>query len=541
MAELTQEQKASRLAEIDAILAERQASADAINELSPSGKELRMSDIDDELARRGISPPVQAPKLTPPEVYQRDKEFVELATDPNTQELGFSDIRSYQPQIAKNETIVGEGDNEHTFVDSMKELKRWEKAIQILGPIGDTFTIGEGIRATNSVKIANAKVGDFVNITPLGRFTDIGQRPVRVTPQLQTEANEFLEQWMTDLENTRNLTTGGKFARVLINAPEFLLEFWLTRGAYTAGKKSFEKVAVKALGDYAEHKTGKLAIRAASAGFGSLVRTGVNVPEVLSGASEKMTEGLMITDSGAYVFSNADKSPWSALASSFTDLYIENVTEIAGGKIGEGFSFAGKGIGEKFPILGKFTKELGEKWLSTNSGKTMADFLKLTQTKIGFDGVLQEMGEERLADVLRAATGKDEWSDVVPTMENMLIELGLFTTIGGANLAATKLFRKNAPRVKPITEKGQLVGVERLPDLTFEDIGRGEEVPLFDSYKNQALAEAENQQMMKFLNEAIAGKPKKPVSAGQPKAKEAGVRGPAKGYDRRTKAYPEND
>ena len=299
MAELTQEQIGKELSEIEGELENRQTESVRVDGLSSAGIDLELEAINSELMNRGVEVEPIEESLTPLQAYERDKEFVGLATDPKTAELDFNEIRAYQPQVAKNEVVVGEGDNEYGFIDVMKDLKRWDKAVQVLGPVGATFDIGRYGRAVNSMKIANAEVGDFVEISLLQPFSGKLGTPLQVTQDLQDEANDFLIQFAQDVENKQNLTMGGKFANLLVQAPSFLIEFFLTRGAFTAGKKGAEKTMTKVLGEVAEKGAGRAARRAAAAGFGTLVRTGVNVPRVFADAGVKLTEGITTTDSGA--------------------------------------------------------------------------------------------------------------------------------------------------------------------------------------------------------------------------------------------------
>ena len=114
------------------------------------------------------TPIVDPITLTPREEVEKSEQFVDLAMD--NPELEPIEVKQYQPEIAQNEVVVGEGENEYTFTDVMKDLKRWDKAVQVLGPIGATYDIGKSGRAVNSMKIANAKVGDYVEISLLQPF-----------------------------------------------------------------------------------------------------------------------------------------------------------------------------------------------------------------------------------------------------------------------------------------------------------------------------------------------------------------------------------
>ncbi|KKM89321.1 hypothetical protein LCGC14_1249870, partial [marine sediment metagenome] len=222
--------------------------------------------------------------------------------------------------------------------------------------------------------------------------------------------------------------------------------------------------ATKLLGRFAEKGASKLAIKVAAAGYGSALRTLVNVPRIMAGAAENMTEGIQITTDGAIVFSDAANNPFSAIARSIADLYVENLTEVAGPSLKKGVITIGAGIGKKFPAIPKFTQALAEKWISNGAAKgltrTLGGFLKASATKVGYDGILEEMGEEQLGRIIRGVTGLEDFETIIPKWEDILVEAGIFTIPGVTiSLAQTQLFRKDLP-TKPVEERLGLVGEE---------------------------------------------------------------------------------
>ena len=222
-----------------------------------------------------------------------------------------------------------------------------------------------------------------------------------------------------------------------------------------------------------------------------------------------MTKGIQVTDDGAIVFADSDVSPFSALARSFTDLYIENITEIAGPSIKKGVLAIGKGIGKKFPVIQKITQALSDKWIANRAGRTLSGFLEASATKVGYDGILEEMGEEQLGRIIRAVTGLEDLETIVPSWEDLLVEAGIFAVPGGVSLASTKIFRKGAP-IKPVEKRLGFVGEELLrPEqvpVTPELLQKDEMISLFESQKNVKLAEKEKAAALEFLENRIGKK-----------------------------------
>lgn len=506
MALSVDEQK--RLDEIDSILATRTEDV-----LAPAGVDIRLNQINEELARRGEPIEPSQPDIAPEEQFKIDEEIMALANNPKTAELDPEDFVNFRRDLTTDPDIIQKdiGIERQGFVDTFKEVKEISEVAKRLPFVGSIYKASRMTELMKQVRLINSgKVGtvSFRATFAGGSSVVIGTRGA--TKKEKEKATKFIIEWMEDLEKAQNKTTGGKFANVLLEMPSFIVEFILTGPLFKTGSAAAKVTATKLLGKMAEKGAGKLAIRAAGAGFGSLVRTAVNVPKIVAGAAERMTAGVQITDDGAVVFADAERNPWTAVTKSFVDLYIENLSEIAGGAIGEGavgtVKFVGK-LAKKFPFINKATEELAEAWIKNapkGITRTLSQFTSKATTKIGFNGILGEFSEERLGDIMRAATGLQEWEDVLVSKEEALIEVGVFSVFGGVNLASEKIFRKDAPTAEPITEN--IFRPEEGKKLNLSE--RLRNVPLFQSAKNRALADAEMAEATKFIKDRIGAKPK---------------------------------
>lgn len=475
--------------------------------LSGAGIEIEMNAINQSLMDDGLDPefPDVVPTLSPHDDLKSSEDFVKLADDERLADIVPSELKAYQQQLVDNETLIEPdiGIEEQGFVDMFVELKRLDKVAERLPFTGPFYKFGRMSRLATSVRIVNQNIGSSANVgffnPKAGTVGAFFNPSVLVTPEQKEYAMKDIEEWVVGLEKAASRTGGGKFADVLLDVPAFVIEFLLTGPIFKSGSAAGKQAATKILGSYADNAAGKLATRVAGAGFGTLARTSVNVPRILEGAASKMTEGIAVTDDGAIIFADAERNPWRALSSSFTDLYIENLTEIAGGEIGKGFKWVGHGIGSKFPVIGKFTQELGEKWVGNKFGRTMDDFFKVTQTKVGFHGVLEEFGEERLGDVLRVITGKQSAAEIIPDWEDMLIEAGVFTVIGGANLAANKIFRtQEAPKLH-IDETGMFRKTQQSPADTVD----ADKFKIFNDYQHAFVEATKGDNLIAKINEQV--------------------------------------
>ena len=446
LAELTPEQLDAR----DKALDNRLGEIATLGDLSPSGLDLREQELDARLDELNQPSDVTPETLSPEESFKRDADIIRIAeelpsSDPN-------DIDENIEALRVNAEVVNKIGFKEVFAK-----KDFFEALPFVGTLYKTQKIGKIIQAVG--RLSNVK--DF----PKRLFwEDDSQFIDRV---LQFKRDQILVgRWVEQLDEvqTRGLSIGGRIAQGIIELPAFMVEFLLTGPIFKTGSATAKTAATKILGRFADQGIGKLAVKVAGAGFGTLARTAVNVPRILSGAAERMTEGIQITDDGNAVFADAGLNPFSALARSFTDLYIENLSEISGPTLKKGVLAIGTGIGKKFPVLGKFTTALSEKWIANKAGRTLSGFLTASATKVGYDGILEEMGEERLGAILRAVTGLGTFGEIIPTWEDLLVEAGIFSVPGGVSLASTKIFR--ADQAVELIERD----LGKVTDVEFEEV-----------------------------------------------------------------------
>ena len=440
-----------------------------VSRLSPAGLELREQELIESLRKDGIDtlidlpPPVFDEK--PSDVIQRDESVLKLAQMPEFAIADPSDISLHLLRL-KEDLKARFGTSEPIgFVEALANTRIQEKP-SLVGPLYKFNRIADVFEAARNLTLSpDEKVWDI--LTPELHFVPSS----RFIPKIQVRQRRghdlaIVEAWLIELEEkqARGITVGGRIAEGITELPAFMVEFLATGLIFKIGSAGAKTAATKLLGRFAEKGASKLAIKAAAAGFGTALRTSVNIPRIMAGAAENMTEGIQITDDGAIVFADVDVNPFSALSRSFVDLYIENLTEIAGPSLKKGAITAGTGIGKKFPIIPKFTQALAEKWISGGATKgitrTLSGFLKASATKVGYDGILEEMGEEQLGRIIRGVTGLEDFDTIIPKWEDILVEAGIFSIPGVTiSLAQTKIFRKDLP-TEPIEKRLGLVGKE---------------------------------------------------------------------------------
>ncbi len=464
------------------------------------------------------TPLVRQPQtLTSLEAFEESGKQWDIAVKNN---ISLDDTRIHEHVLGKNVSVTREPPI--GFMESLKNTQVREK-IPFIGSLYTAQRIGLVIHAVrrlnneslyeqdferDAADLKAARQGDpFAIMRPWGPL-------VTDTKQARIDDIRRVEEWVVELEERqrRGITIGGRIAEGIVELPGFMVEFLLTGPFFKSASVTAKTAARKVLGRLADKGVGRLAVRVAGAGFGTLARTGVNIPRVLAGAAEQMSPDISVTPEGAMVFTEATTSPWSALARSFGDLYIENLTEVSGRAIGEAVAGASRLVGGKlakqFPKLSSYTEELAKSWLAKNPSKTISQFLKTTSTKVGYDGILEEMGEERLGSVLRAATGLGEWDDVVPSYEDLLVEAGIFSVIPVGIVISRQVPRvkKVVPGGEPIIMEGVVVRQALGKPVTTEDLIRNPTIwiSLFESEKNTKLSEEQNAAALEFIKERIS-------------------------------------
>jgi len=431
-----------------------------IGKLSPSGLTLveqelikRLEELDEELS--GLGDPADDPN-----VRFDAQRILENAMKDGTVPIGGDIPSDPSDVVAGGQPGETKSGLPPITVLEMIQRKDYHELLPFVGPL---YKFGRYIELINAAKTLESGEVQYIEM-PDVFVASPGLSPIPATktrPATQKEMDEAFElvsDWIIELDEQqqRGMTVPARIVSGIFELPAALVEFLVTgpffKGASVAGKKA----AIRVLGRYAERGVGKWAVKLAGAGFGTLARTGVNVPRILEGVSKEMSEGIQITDDGAIVFLETEK-PFTVLAKTFTNLYIENISNISGSSIKKGAVVAGKGIGKRFPVINKFTKELADRWIANKPGRTIADFMKTSATKVGYDGMLEELGENRLEDILKVTTGLESPEEILPTWEDLLIEGGvIFVTGAGVNLASLQVSRKGRIKLDIEAEKGKV-------------------------------------------------------------------------------------
>lgn len=298
----------------------------------------------------------------------------------------------------------------------------------------------QGFSKSNPFVSAFAEMKGYSDMNKMLQRYNAGEK---LTPTEIKMLNGFLLQQAE--ASYRGTTMGGKFVSGLLEMPAYAGEFLATDGLGTIGRAGAKKLLTKGLQEATKKQIGKRLVRGTvEAGGDALVRTTLGMPHrvVAQYGERRLHDGLTVTDKGDQLLNESFEKPVTSFFKAYADVFIENLSEVSGAGIKIGLGEAGRQLKKALPkgalrSLLKFAKTVRP---NENVSKIL--------TKSGFNGILEEYGEERLGNLLKVAVGLDDrdlstfekiTNALFPSPEQALIEFGLFSILGGASHVSVNL------------------------------------------------------------------------------------------------------
>ena len=244
---------------------------------------------------------------------------------------------------------------------------------------------------------------------------------------------------------TRGMSYGANVYKVVAQIPSFAFEMAATGGLASSVRKTATAGAKKA--GLSALKKGMVSKAVGVLGREAVVgaaRTTVMPHRYMSGYAERqVNDVLSITDKGLEIAEEAEEAPFTSFMKAYGDAFVEFYTETLGGELLKPASkVAAKGILAKIP---KAAREQFTKIATTLKNAIPKGRIAQLITRGGFDGILEEYGEERLGSLFRIPLGLDEreiptidklQEAIFPTWEQAAIEIGAFAIWGGSSASA---------------------------------------------------------------------------------------------------------
>jgi hypothetical protein len=262
----------------------------------------------------------------------------------------------------------------------------------------------------------------------------------------QQNVSAFLKDY-TEIQ-ARGYSLGGNFVNAALGSVPFMLEAAIAIGTFgagagatatTTGAKVGAKQALKAATKQALSSQTRKAVMATQ---GKMLAT------ITKNYGDRLlNDGIAITDKGQAIAKQAEKNPAMTAVKALADTNIELATEAF---VGRAFRPLATAAGVKAQkIMPKKLIEGLDALGKTKGGKLASELLK-AKDKVGFNGFLEEHGEEIVGNVLKTTLDLDDEEGysfeqfvnaAVPSIDEFLITSGVIAVQGGMSLGTYKTLK----------------------------------------------------------------------------------------------------
>lgn len=215
----------------------------------------------------------------------------------------------------------------------------------------------------------------------------------------EQDDRELVADYLLDAQREGEKSWSRKTADLAAAVPGFAAEFYLTGGASKVGGMAAEKVAQRLLAGRVKGAVRRGIGKAVNVAAGAAAQTLANPQLVASRIAQQFEpQGLAGADAeGRPQFAWRDQSATAASLRGFFDAYTEVLTERAGSGIGKVAGKIAAPIAEVASPLVKLRALRGLRRALSSHPEWME--------RLGFHGIPEEIGEERLKEVLDAMVG----------------------------------------------------------------------------------------------------------------------------------------
>lgn len=350
------------------------------------------------------------------------------------------DLNSSNPEVAP---LREEADKQYNQMMQLAQMRFPEETIKSWenNPIGfkESFSFLDWEDVT-PVAGGVAKGANYLKLANISKNIEDGKP---VNRKDSAFLNEFIDKQVE--MKIRGMNYGGKIVYYGAPLPAFMVEFGLTSGVGKAAQAStlkvigeaVEKSAVKAV---AAKTTGRVARVAA--------QSAAMVPMLASKYGERRAGAWNVTDKGEVIFAGADESPAKSALMAYAHVSAEVASELSGATLNK---YLINPVTKRLatPLISGINK-LPEKLKLAlyDNYKRLKGNARVSRvfTAGGWNGMLAELGEERIADILRETTNLtleegytfDEVLDgITPSKDDLLLEAGLISIVGGAKTSGS--------------------------------------------------------------------------------------------------------
>lgn len=235
----------------------------------------------------------------------------------------------------------------------------------------------------------------------------------------------WLRQQAEMAEDQRD--TGGMIAEGVRKTLPYIAEFMMTAGTSAALGKAARANAKKVLGKYAKGKAGRLAAKGVGGLAAATKQTALMAPRVGEAVANRMLpQGVEAGPMGTLRVTEEGEGLAEATVKGFLDVLVENVAERAGETIGRGLGGAVAKIPGASKMLKRVRIAMKQAWRGAMP-KTARGGFDAAWKAMRWDGIVNELGEEELGRVLRAALTVEDYKML--TAQERVAELGTLAAL----------------------------------------------------------------------------------------------------------------
>lgn len=326
--------------------------------------------------------------------------------------------------------------------------------------------------------------------------------------EVRPDEQEFLREYMrkqTEM-SLRGFDWGGGVAYYSQQMPAFMIEFAASLGV----GKAVASGGVKVAAELAEEALTQTAIQSAAqtvaSGATKVVATTAAAPQlyVPNYGERRLNEYTAVTDKGEVLFKEAEEAPAITALKAFGHAGTEVASELSGAVIGKYAvepikKFAGPAVVAGFDKL-----PVGVKDALFKAYQTVKPNAKVTEvfSRTGWHGMLAELGEERVADILKTSLDLDQDEGysfeqftraLYPGADQLLIEAGVIAVMGGGRATSNAIM--NRLQKRGYTEEAARQVVENTTQL--------EQEQLFDQMSENDIKESLSNVERAAFNQAV--------------------------------------
>ena len=300
--------------------------------------------------------------------------------------------------------------------------------------------------------------------------------------------NDYID---TELEKQiRGFTWGGGMKYYGAPMPAFIAEFAATGGVGKTAQFAATQALTKGV-----MVSAQAAAAARYTGYGARVAaqsTAMVPANVANYGDLRLGQYVQLTQTGQAILSDAKESPATTALKAFAYTNAEIASELVGAKVGQ---YVLNPITRRLATNAKTSlNHLPPKLIEgiTKAYQKIQPNAKVQEilTRAGWHGVLNELGEERVAAVLNTYvdmafgdtfTVDEVWDRIVPDKDQFLIEAGLIATMGGVKtvgVAASNILSNQGRTEQEIMEALEGLTDEELQNVVDEQTNVEENAPV---------------------------------------------------------------